>query len=96
MTSKFPQLIFDEQIDAAVMSLKRHQINDPDYWFDTVDIVSEGYDPKAKKRIDLDGLHAWLERCKQKPHDQEEEDAQDAPKSNTRSIHPQNRAFPDD
>ena len=96
MTSKFPQLIFDEQIDEAIITLKQRQIKDYDYWFNTVEIVEQGYDPKTKKRIDLDGLHAWLERCKQNPHDQEEEDAQDAPKSNPRSIHPQNRAFPND
>ena len=89
---KFPQMCWDADIDAAVISLKRHQIKDHDYWFSTVDIVSEGYDPKTKRRITLDGLQAWLERCKQNPHDHEE-DAQDAPKRDTRSIRPTNRAF---
>ena len=85
MLTKFPQMVWDAEIDATVISLKRHQIKDHDYWFNTVDVVSEGYDPKTRKSITLDGLKAWVDRCKSEP----QEDAHDAP-SNPRSIHPQN------
>ena len=83
MTNKFSQMPWDVEIDAAVISLNRTNIKDHEYWFNTVDIVEQGYDPETRKSITLGGLKAWLDRCKSEPR----EDPTHAP-SNSRQIRP--------
>jgi hypothetical protein len=80
----FAQMCWDSDIDAAVISLNRATIQDRDYWFSTVEIVEQGYDPETNRRITHEGLSAWLERCKAEP----KKEHQDAP-SITRRVCPQ-------
>lgn len=94
MTNNFGTMAWDADVDAAVISLNRTNIKDHTYWFNTVDIVEQGYDPKSRKSITLESLRAWVDRCKQAP-DPDEEDETHEPSSNTRYIRPTDRVLCD-
>jgi hypothetical protein len=78
---------WDSDIEAAMLSLTRKQINDPDYWFATVEIVEAGYDPATNKLINLPALEAWVSRCKSSPP---EEGNPDDTQSPPRRVSPSN------
>jgi len=62
---------WDCQIDDAVTTLRQDQIEDYQYWFDTVATVEAGYDPATYKPITLPALDAWVSRCKSNPYPKE-------------------------
>jgi hypothetical protein len=63
----FKDYAWDSDIEAAMLSLTRKQINDPEYWYGTVDKVDAGYDPATNKPITIPALVAWVNRCKSSP-----------------------------
>jgi hypothetical protein len=84
MTNIVQQMAWDADITAAVLSLTRDQIADPEYWFSTVEIIEAGYDPATRKAITLSALEAWVARCKTQPITEDPSHA-----STPRFIHPQ-------
>lgn len=84
MTNIVQQMAWDADITAAVLSLTRDQINDPEYWHSTVEIIEAGYDPATRKAVTLSALEAWVARCKTQPINEDPSHA-----STPRFIHPQ-------
>lgn len=83
--TNFIQQAWDSDIEAAVLSLTRDQISDPEYWHSTVDVVESGYDPTTRKAITVSALEAWVARCKTQPMNEEPNHG-----STPRIVHPQN------
>jgi len=88
----FQHHAWDTDIELAILSLKRPQIADHAYWFETIDTVDAGYDPETNKPITLTALEAWVNRCKSSPAEEGTYDTSSTPR---RRVTP-NRTVPSD
>lgn len=67
-TINLSELLFNEEAETEVLRLatNRHLVSDLDYFWNTADMVVEGFDPITSKPITVTGLEAWSARCQQK------------------------------
>lgn len=67
------EIVWDCDIEAAVLSLTRATILDTDYWLQTVSRVEDGLHPTAANQpLTMNALSEWLKRCVTAPPTSEE------------------------
>lgn len=91
----FNDIAWDTEIEDAVIHLRQADIQDPAYWYETVETVEAGYDPSTQKPITIPALEAWITRCKSPPPEDEEATVDVYSPRKSRHIHPSNQPVQD-
>lgn len=65
MPINLSEMLFTCEAEAEVLRLaaNNHLIRDLDYYYQTADMIFDGYDPETRKPLTTSGLKAWIARC---------------------------------
>lgn len=99
MPINLSETLFDGETVAEVLRLgaKRHLIRDLDYYYQTADMIFDGYDPETRKPLTMSRLKAWVARCEHPKEPQDNDpthhtamsDGQNRPVHNQQTtVHP--------
>jgi hypothetical protein len=87
----FNEYAWDTEIEKAIIRLRQADIQNPAYWYETVETVEAGYDPTTRKPITISALEAWVTRCKSPPPQDEEDPTHDSPPRQSRRVQPKDQ-----